>query len=121
MSNTNNEASWTIRAAAVLTLILPAGSAGNCMANEGAVTLVSIPNGGLENNGHGWSVEFGNGRFNRLQWLTEGAREGKTCAKLSYSGKEWLWLNTPPLAKWGTGQWKSRPWSASLGSGGQDW
>ena len=57
MSNRNNRASWTIRSAAVLTLILPVGSADHCMANEGAATLVSIPNGGLENNGHGWSVE----------------------------------------------------------------
>ncbi len=84
MSNMNNRASWTIGSAAVLTLILPVGSADHCMANEGLATRASIPNGGLENNGHGWSVEIGNGRFNRLHWLTEDTREGKTYAKLHY-------------------------------------
>jgi len=76
--------------------------AGDCTAQDAAARSATaksaaITNPGLEDNGEGWWVEVGRSRLNSVEWLREGAHEGRTCAKLTYSGKEWLWLNSPPL------------------------
>jgi|GEM_PF-2940631 len=78
-----------------LAALLAAGS--DCIAKDGRAKQVVIPNPSLENQGKGWWFEPGHGKYNRVEWITEDAGEGQTCAKLIYSGNEWLWLNTPPL------------------------
>lgn len=86
-----------ILATAVVTAAMTVGAVERGSAEEATAKGVTIRNPGLENGGKGWTVELGRGRPNRIVWLTRGAREGKTCAKLIFIGKKWLWLNTPPL------------------------
>jgi len=60
-----------------------------------------IANPGFEQGADGWMIETGRagsdaGGPNRVEFLTDGAFEGRGCAKLSYQGS-WLWLTTSSL------------------------
>lgn len=73
---------------------------GGVMAGETAQQALVIPNSGFENNGEGWRAETGAakndaGGPNAVVWERT---DGRTCARLVFSGAKWLWLNTPPLA-----------------------
>ena len=94
---------WTSRAAgrrrwrvgtALLTIALlaPLGA---------AAAAVDITNPGFEQGAAGWAIETGRagsdaGGPNRVEFVSGGAFEGKSCARLRYESS-WLWLTTSSL------------------------